>query len=47
MNPKIFPIAMCILSGVSSIVYLYQKDIPRCVYWISAMTITLSTLFMK
>lgn len=44
---KIFPITLAILDLAASGVYLFNGDIPRAVYWLSAASITFSTLFIK
>ena len=43
----IFPIVLAALDIGAAIVYAYNKDYARMMYWLSAASITISTLFIK
>ncbi len=44
---NLFPIILAIIDLIASMVYLYYKDYARFVYWLSACSITISTIFIK
>ena len=43
---KIFPIIMIVLSLCSAVIYLFNQDYAKCLYWIFAAGLTSTTLFM-
>lgn len=42
MNPKIFPLLLALLDFCAGIVYLLHSDYRHCIYWLAAMTLTLT-----
>lgn len=40
MSPKIFPTILIFLDLAAALVYLMDGDVKRCVYWVSAATLT-------
>lgn len=43
---SIFPVVMVLLSIGASVVYFFHGDVAKGAYWVSAASITGSTLFM-
>ena len=43
---KIFPIIIAILNLLASIVYFYNLDYAKWIYWFACMIITLSIIIM-
>jgi len=39
---KIFPTALIVLDFGAAAVYLFHGDIKHCIYWLSAMTLTIT-----
>lgn len=42
-----FPILLTCLDFVAAIVYAFNKDWCRVIYWIAAGILTLTTIFMR
>lgn len=48
MRPEqLFPIVMVAMSAVSAVIYAAAGDWWRALYWVSAMGITTSAIYMK
>jgi hypothetical protein len=44
---NILPCVLCLIDIAAAIVCGFDKDWPRVMYWLSAASITASTLWMK
>lgn len=42
MIVKLFPLTLAFLDFCAAMVYLAHGDIRHCIYWLSAMTLTLT-----
>lgn len=42
MSPKLFPFTLAFLDLCAAVVYLYHGDIKHTVYWLAAMTLTIT-----
>jgi hypothetical protein len=42
----LFPVVLIVIDIGAAVVYLFNGDKARALYWVSAASITLSTLFM-
>lgn len=43
---SLFPVVMIALSLAAGVIYLFEGNMPKFFYWISAAGITTSTLYM-
>jgi hypothetical protein len=46
LSPSLFPYTLVVLDFLAALVYLTNGDIKRTVYWLAAMTLTI-TVTMK
>jgi hypothetical protein len=44
---NILPCVLIVIDLVQAVVCLFQKDVPRAIYWSSAGLLTWSTVIMK
>ncbi len=45
MNSKVFPTVLIVFDVLAAIVYLYNKDYRKAIYWISAAALTTSVTY--
>lgn len=43
---NILPIILCGIDFVQAIICLWQKDLPRCIYWCAAGALTWTTMLI-